>query len=386
MTLQTSFVAPAPLPRSASPTEWHQFWQAVFGPQPEDALLQLNANGVLDALLPEWQRLRGPLNTQHATHDFPLDRHSIQVIAGTVQSSYFRRLTPHQQRLTVIAAVFHDIAKAGGRPASKLTRQADFFHPTKGVAVVWRRAAQWGLTLPDVARVARLVRHHQRFGRLIMRFPDPQDWPTPQDFYQVALWLQSTDTLAMLLALTEGDIAAVKQQRALFNPQVADKLAQYAVSVHQALETLASTLRSRWTSASLNPSLQPANDVPLWIEGTGHPTCACGWPLSEDGQLFWASRTPLPQGLRVVCPADQWLSPATVLPAHWPNNRISGYRLQQLVAGWQHPQTPMELGWLDWWQQPVVAPGNWVLLMNPIQQEPLATPAGGRYTVSPNPA
>ena len=79
-----------------------------------DALKAASASGELTRYIPEWARLTSSENIQHATHHYPLDEHTFLVVEGTKGSSYFQQLSPYQKKVTVLAAILHDIAKNTG--------------------------------------------------------------------------------------------------------------------------------------------------------------------------------------------------------------------------------------------------------------------------------
>jgi hypothetical protein len=195
----------------------------------------------VDALLPEWRRLCGSDNTQHKTHDFTLDVHTAYVLAKTKESPHYQALTLAEKRAVVLAALFHDIAKDGGRPEEKEALTPDWYHPQKSSHVVWKRLPQWGCSMAETELVMRLVYHHQVFGRLITKTNQPNQMPEVWEFQRLALCLQTEETLNALLALTEGDIRSVKANDALFTPIVADKLTVYGEKVRHHLRLLSRT-------------------------------------------------------------------------------------------------------------------------------------------------
>jgi hypothetical protein len=366
MTLLYPLAPSQPRPDSCSEERWEAFWPILTTPNSsfsgtDETLAQWSQTGWLDRVLPEWQRQRGPLNTQHQTHDFPLDVHSLKVIAGTKQSQYYQALSPEQKTLTVTAALFHDIAKNGGRPDQRLALIPDGAHPTKAVMVARRRLPTWGFTVQQVEWVCRLVKHHQLMGRLIMRYSKVPG-PLPQSAVtESALQILCEPVLDMLLPLTEGDIRGVKAHDALFTDRVAEQLHTYSEQIRGVLRAL-ELQRVRFSGPPPEHHtvwLHPA-DVDRAMDG-----CACAWPLQEDNALIWARSAPFqPKS------SPAWL-PATVLPEHclWtvdtPLPGVIGVTADSLRR-----RLLEEKDGIDWpWFQPMREAHPWRLVANPILEK-----------------
>jgi UTP:GlnB (protein PII) uridylyltransferase len=230
--------APYPYPTNPrfSEPQWEAFWN-VLNTTEAHVFLETSASGLLEAVLPEWQRMRDPQhNTQHRTHDFTLDVHTAYVLVNTRRAKGFDALSLHWQHLVVLAALLHDIAKDGGSPEQRNTLWPDAEHPEKGVAVVQHRLPEWGFSTADTDRVAQLVRYHQLFGRMIIRHDALGHPPTPATYAETAQLLPDAALIKALVPLTEGDIRAVKAEDALFTPHVADCLHCYSQGVLTMLE------------------------------------------------------------------------------------------------------------------------------------------------------
>jgi hypothetical protein len=211
-----------------------EFWRAI-ATEDEQFFLNNSKLGVFETCLPEWHRMRGVHNTQHATHDFPLDVHTAKVLTKTRQSPYFQTLPPPWQELTTLAALLHDIDKEGGLLENRFALKPDMAHPAKAVATVRKRLPSWGFSQQAVEWASLLVAHHQAFGRWIMRSEFAKIEPTAAEIHQLADTLRSTVLLQALQALTEGDIRGVKAEDKLFTPFAQDRLATYGARVHQAI-------------------------------------------------------------------------------------------------------------------------------------------------------
>ncbi len=227
-------------------------WQRIETPQSIDTsaffdaietkdeahFLEASASGVLDAFVPEWQRMRGQTNTQHQTHDFTLDVHTAKVVIKTRQTHAFQRLSPHWQRLTTLAAFFHDLSKQGGYAFQRLELSPDPLHPLKVSAEIKRYLGRWDFSMLDVFIVVQLVRYHQVFGRWIIRENKTGQAPSQAMFDEQAMTLPSLDFLTALLALTEGDIRSVKAHDAIFDARVEAHLHQHGRQVLACIERI----------------------------------------------------------------------------------------------------------------------------------------------------
>jgi UTP:GlnB (protein PII) uridylyltransferase len=218
-------------------TLYQAFWHAI-ATEEETAFLAASEAGMFSRCLPEWERMRGNCNTQHATHEFTLDVHTAKVLTKTRTSPYFQLLSADMQELATLAALLHDIAKEGGAASKRLHLKPDMAHPVKAVSVVRSRLPQWGFTQYAVEVVSLLVAYHQAFGRWIMRSEFQQKEPTFAEIQALAEILRSTEILHALQALTEGDIRGVKANDALFTPFATQKLHQYGIQVQQAIEQI----------------------------------------------------------------------------------------------------------------------------------------------------
>ena len=227
-----------------STKNYAEFWRAI-ATEDEDFFLKNSEMGAFEACLPEWQRMRGLFNTQHATHEFTLDVHTAKVLTKTRQSQYFQTLPPHWQELTTIAALLHDIDKEGGLAENRFHLKPDMAHPAKAVATVRKRLPTWGFSQQAVEWASLLVGHHQAFGRWIMRAEFLKIEPSTAEIYQLADTLRSAVLLQALQALTEGDIRGVKGEDKLFTPFAEERLAIYGAKVLAVITMIEQAQRQR---------------------------------------------------------------------------------------------------------------------------------------------
>lgn len=152
----------------------------------------LEETGGLDALLPEWQRLR---SLPHASviHRFTVDRH---VLETCVEASRLIRSVSRPDVL-VVAALLHDIGKGG------LTE-----HSVAGEPIARAIATRMGFCAEEVDLIALLVRWHLLLAE-VATSRDPDD---PATLAAVLDHVPSAEGIELLAALTEADARATAPQ------------------------------------------------------------------------------------------------------------------------------------------------------------------------------
>jgi [protein-PII] uridylyltransferase len=152
-------------------------------------LEQLDQEGLLSRLLPEWDRVRS-LPQRHPWHRYTVDRHLIEAAAAASE------LTRDVDRpdLLLVGALLHDIGK--GWPGD---------HSVVGEPVAAAIATRMGFGDADVATVAALVRHHLLLPATATR----RDIDDPATIERVAATIGHDPALLQLLhALARADGAA----------------------------------------------------------------------------------------------------------------------------------------------------------------------------------
>jgi [protein-PII] uridylyltransferase len=152
-------------------------------------LEQLDQEGLLDRLLPEWERVRS-LPQRHPWHRFTVDRHLVEAAAAASE------LTRDVDRpdLLLVAALLHDIGKGW---------EGD--HSIAGEPVAARIAERMGFAEADVAVIATLVRHHLLLPDTATR----RDIDDPATIDRVTATIDSDPAVLQLLhALAQADGAA----------------------------------------------------------------------------------------------------------------------------------------------------------------------------------
>ncbi|CAM5580359.1 bifunctional uridylyltransferase/uridylyl-removing enzyme [Streptomyces xanthochromogenes] len=148
----------------------------------------LEAEGLITALLPDWERVRCRPQ-RNAVHTWTVDRHLVET---AVRASHLTRRV-HRPDLLLVAALLHDIGK--GWPGD---------HAVAGETIARDVATRIGFDTADVAVIATLVRHHL----LLIETATRRDLDDPVTVRSVADAVGSTGTLELLHALTEADALA----------------------------------------------------------------------------------------------------------------------------------------------------------------------------------
>ncbi|CAA9236584.1 MAG: [Protein-PII] uridylyltransferase / [Protein-PII]-UMP uridylyl-removing enzyme [uncultured Blastococcus sp.] len=152
-------------------------------------LEQLDQEGLLTRLMPEWDRVRS-LPQRHPWHRFTVDRHLVEAAAAAAE------LTRDVDRpdLLLVAALLHDIGK--GWPGD---------HSVVGEPIAAEMATRMGFSPPDVQVLGTLVRHHLLLPATATR----RDIDDPATIDRVAETIGNEAAVLQLLhALAQADGAA----------------------------------------------------------------------------------------------------------------------------------------------------------------------------------
>jgi [protein-PII] uridylyltransferase len=179
----------APLPESW-PADARDALVALLGAGPGlvRVIETLDQVGLLDRLLPEWERVRCKPQ-RNAVHRFTVDRHLVEAAVHAAELT--RRVS--RPDLLVLGALLHDIGK--GWPGD---------HTDAGVEQVPVIARRLGLPEPDVDILVLLVRHHLLLPDTATR----RDLDDPATVRAVADAVGNRTALELLHALTEADALA----------------------------------------------------------------------------------------------------------------------------------------------------------------------------------
>ncbi len=148
----------------------------------------LDQAGVMDALLPEWERVR--CKPQHNPfHRWTVDRHLVETAVHA--AALVRRVG--RPDLLLLAALLHDLGK--GWPGD---------HAVTGARLAATVGTRLGLPAGDRSVLVDLVRNHLLLADTATR----RDLDDPATVRAVADAVGDTGTLALLHALTEADARA----------------------------------------------------------------------------------------------------------------------------------------------------------------------------------
>lgn len=189
-TLKVLAVHAPPMPDPWPPeARWSFLRVLASGRSAVPVLEQLDQEGLLSRLLPEWDRVRS-LPQRHPWHRYTVDRHLIEAAAAASE------LTRDVDRpdLLLVAALLHDIGK--GWPGD---------HSVVGEPIAAAIGARMGFSEPDVAVLGTLVRHHLLLPATATR----RDIDDPATVERVATTIDGdASVLHLLHALAQADGAA----------------------------------------------------------------------------------------------------------------------------------------------------------------------------------
>ncbi|SFL82950.1 [protein-PII] uridylyltransferase [Geodermatophilus ruber] len=189
-TLKVLAVHSPPVPEPwPSEVRWSFLRLLASGRSAVPVLEQLDQEGLLARLLPEWDRVRS-LPQRHPWHRYTVDRHLVE--AATAAAELTRDVD--RPDLLLVGALLHDIGK--GWPGD---------HSEVGEAIGAAIATRMGFSAPDVATVAAMVRHHLLLPDTATR----RDIDDPATVDRVAATIGHDPALLQLLhALAQADGAA----------------------------------------------------------------------------------------------------------------------------------------------------------------------------------
>jgi [protein-PII] uridylyltransferase len=189
-TLKVLAVHAPPLPEPWPPeVRWSFLRLLASGRSAVPVLEQLDQEGLLARMLPEWDRVRS-MPQRHPWHRFTVDRHLVEAAAAAAE------LTRDVDRpdLLLVGSLLHDIGK--GWPGD---------HTDVGAAVIGEVAVRMGFSPPDVATLVAMVRHHL----LLPDVATHRDLDDPLTVDRVVDAIEGDAALLQLLhALAQADGAA----------------------------------------------------------------------------------------------------------------------------------------------------------------------------------
>jgi [protein-PII] uridylyltransferase len=189
-TLKVLAVHSPPLPEPWPAEVRWSFLRLLASGRPAVAVLeQLDQEGLLSRLLPEWDRVRS-LPQRHPWHRFTVDRHLVEAAAAAAELTH----DVDRPDLLLVSALLHDIGK--GWPGD---------HSAVGEPIAREIATRMGFPPADAAVVAALVRHHLLLPDTATR----RDIDDPATIDRVAATIEHDPAVLQLLhALAQADGAA----------------------------------------------------------------------------------------------------------------------------------------------------------------------------------
>jgi [protein-PII] uridylyltransferase len=189
-TLKVLAVHSPPTPEPWPPeVRWSFLRLLASGRSAVPVLEQLDQEGLLSRLLPEWERVRS-LPQRHPWHRYTVDRHLVEAAAAAAELTH----DVDRPDLLLIAALLHDIGK--GWPGD---------HSEAGEPIAAGIGTRMGFSEADVATLATLVRHHLLLPDTATR----RDIDDPATIDRVAATIGDDPAVLQLLhALAQADGAA----------------------------------------------------------------------------------------------------------------------------------------------------------------------------------
>jgi [protein-PII] uridylyltransferase len=215
-TLKVVAVHSPPMPEPwPSEVRWSFLRLLASGRSAVPVLEQLDQEGLLSRLMPEWDRVRS-LPQRHPWHRYTVDRHLVEAAAAAAELTH----DVDRPDLLLIAALLHDIGKGW---------EGD--HSEVGEPIAAGIGARMGFSEADVATLAALVRHHLLLPDTATR----RDIDDPATIDRVAATIGHDPAVLQLLhALAQADGAATSTSA--WSPWKAHLVAALVARVQAKLE------------------------------------------------------------------------------------------------------------------------------------------------------
>jgi [protein-PII] uridylyltransferase len=276
-TLKVLAVHSPPMPEPWPPeVRWSFLRLLASGRSAVAVLEQLDQEGLLSRLLPEWDRVRS-LPQRHPWHRFTVDRHLVEAAAAAAE------LTRDVDRpdLLLVSALLHDIGK--GWPGD---------HSEAGEPIAVAIATRMGFSAADAEVLGTLVRHHLLLPATATR----RDIDDPATIDRVAATIGSDGAVLQLLhALAQADGAATSASA--WSPWKAHLVAALVARVQARIDGTAASDVGR-PEPVLHPT-EPQVSGPLDIPGASGAV-SVGIEDVADGQQVTIGAPDRP-GLLSIC-------------------------------------------------------------------------------------
>ncbi len=171
------------------------FMNILMGQHAKDALIQMLETGVLERILPEFETIKGRVQSG-IYHKFTVDLHSILTLSEVKRleqliPDVFSRVK--RKQALYLGALLHDIGKGYGED-----------HTEKGSNIAYRIARRMGFIEADADCVRFLVRNHLLLSEVALR----RDLSEERVAVQLAKATGDIQRLSMLYILTMADTLA----------------------------------------------------------------------------------------------------------------------------------------------------------------------------------
>lgn len=187
-----------------NPEVQQAFWRVLLAADAELHLRRMNEAELLGRLIPDFGKLVGMMQFDRY-HIYTVDEHILVAVGrlhAIAHGDYAQALPMAsaavaefaQSRTLFLAMLCHDIAKGRGGN-----------HPSLGAEIGAGLARQLGLDGREVLEVAWLIEHHQLLTDVAFK----RDLQDPAVIAELAIKVQSTQRIRMLLLMTVADVLAV---------------------------------------------------------------------------------------------------------------------------------------------------------------------------------
>ena len=156
---------------------------------------------------------------QHATHDYTVDIHTLQVFQYIVQNPRIKELSEKEKRLFELAVLFHDLTKEEGT--------IDKTHPVCSAVSAYHILCRTGLTEDDKIFIYELIKNHhwlEKYGRAlksVLANAETDNTCEKAAFDRVVDNLSSDlsggNVFLIELIFTEADLKSVKSNDVFYN-------------------------------------------------------------------------------------------------------------------------------------------------------------------------
>jgi UTP:GlnB (protein PII) uridylyltransferase len=168
---------------------------------------QLKFTDQLYNMIPEWKNSIG--RTQHPTHDFTIDIHTLCVISYITADTEFIKINRNERLMLIYSALMHDM--------EKLENTVDPQHPKKSADKASIILYRLGFDDIFVSSVYFLIKNHQILGLLMSEKIDVQSL----DLYE---FRNCEQLISLLEILAIADIKSVKKNEGFYNSSYRDKI------------------------------------------------------------------------------------------------------------------------------------------------------------------